>query len=99
MRRTAFWPVLALTLIGVSGNGTAAGEELPPEAAPAPMPIPEMPVPPGLALPESAQALAPVAPEVPVPLAPPMSTGFVALRDNNISIPRTPTAPSARRRS
>jgi hypothetical protein len=87
MRRTAFWPVLALTLIVLSGNGTAAPEELRPEAAPAPMPIPEMPVPPGLALPESAQALAPVAPEVPVPLAPPVTTRVLALPDNNFSIP------------
>ncbi len=87
MRRSVFWPVLALTLIVLSGNGTAAAEEQPPEAAPAPMPIPEMPVPPGLAVPESAQALAPVAPEVPMPLAPPITTGFKALADNNISIP------------
>ena len=86
-RPTVCWPVLALTLIVLSGNGTAAAEELPPAAAPAPMPIPEMPVPPGLALPESAQALGPVAPEVPMPLAPPITTGFKALADNNVAIP------------
>ena len=85
MRRTVVGTALALTLVGVSGNGTAAEDET---AVHPPQKIPEMPVPPDVpAYVEPEVPLVPVDTDVPTPLAPPITTGFEAIPDNNLAIP------------
>ena len=94
MTRRALGPAAAL-LAGLgllSGAGTGAEE--PPKgetSVHSPMPVPVRPIPEparvGVPAARQLQALAPPPPEAPAPLAPAMTSGFIALPDNNSSIP------------